>query len=74
MAGSATMQHPHWEYLAALCEDFERIARFVEPCHDNWQTYSVEFTRLYLGAGSEVDVVAEAPVRESVAWIKAGGN
>jgi len=37
----------------------ERTARFVEPTQENFKTYSIEFVRLYLAIGSEVDVVAK---------------
>lgn len=53
------MKNPHWHYFSALSEDVERTARFVEPTPDNFKTYSIEFARLYLAIGSEIDVVAK---------------
>lgn len=53
------MKYPHWEYLVAICEDVERTARFVEPVTENFRTFSIEFVRLYLAIGSEIDVVAK---------------
>ena len=53
------MKHPHWYYFAALSDDLEKTVRFVEPTPDNFKTYSVEFARLYLAIGSEIDVVAK---------------
>ena len=53
------MKYPHWEYFVALCDDFEGVTRYVEPDADNFNTYSIEFVRLYLAIGSEVDVVAK---------------
>jgi hypothetical protein len=53
------MKHPHWYYFAALSEDVQRTARFVEPIQDNFKTYSIEFARLYLAICSEIDVIAK---------------
>ncbi len=53
------MKHPYWHYFIALSEDVERTTRFVEPSLDNFRTYSIEFTRLYLAIGSETDVAAK---------------
>jgi hypothetical protein len=53
------MQHPHWQYFVTLCQDLERVGRFVEFEADNFPTHSTEFARLYLAAGSEIDVVAK---------------
>ena len=53
------MQQPHWRYFVALSEDFHNTTRFVEPAPENFQTYSIEFARLYLAIGSEIDVVAK---------------
>jgi hypothetical protein len=53
------MNTPHWQYFAALCDDLQKTSRFVELSPDNYKTYSTEYTRLYLAAGSEIDVVAK---------------
>ncbi len=53
------MKHPYWHYFVALCEDVEKASRFVEPTPENFKTYSVEYARLYLAIGSEIDVVAK---------------
>ena len=50
----------HWNYFLALEEDFLRISRYVHFNEDNNKTYSIEFARIILSAGSEVDVVAKA--------------
>ena len=42
-----------------MCDDAVRVSRYVEFHAANFQTYSVEFARLYLAAGSEVDVVGK---------------
>jgi hypothetical protein len=53
------MKYPHWQYFVALCYDLERVARYVEISTDNYSVYSIELARLYLAAGSEIDVVAK---------------
>ncbi|MGD8563775.1 MAG: hypothetical protein PVG03_14630 [Desulfarculaceae bacterium] len=53
------MSLPHWEYFLALDSDLAKCARYVEPVEDNYSTYSIEFARLILTAGSEIDVVAK---------------
>ena len=49
----------HWDYYVSLTNDFEEISHYVEIHPDNFETYSIAFTRLFLSAGSEVDVVAK---------------
>ena len=53
------MEFPHWDYLATIGEDLEETARYVEPVEENFKSFSVEFVRLCLAIGSEVDVVAK---------------
>lgn len=47
----------HWQYYLTLEDDFRHSFRYVEPCKMNEHTYSVEYVRLLLAIGSEVDVV-----------------
>lgn len=49
----------YWQYFVALEGDLAKTSRFVEISDDNMETYSVEFARLILSAGSEVDVLAK---------------
>ncbi len=49
----------YWQYFVALESDLSRTTRFVEIADENMNTYSVEFARLILSAGSEVDVLAK---------------
>jgi len=47
-----------------ICSAYEistlaTVSRYVEISRDNYSTYSIEFTRLLLSAGSEIDVVAK---------------
>jgi hypothetical protein len=49
----------HWQYLCSLASDVENASRYVEISPDNFETFSIEFTRILLAIGSEVDVVAK---------------
>jgi len=53
------MKNPHWQYYLSLVEDIDRVSRYIDLAEDNYTTYSTEFTRLLLAAGSEIDVVAK---------------
>lgn len=66
------MKNPHWHYFVAISEDLEKTSRFVEPTPDNFKTYSVEYARLYLAIGSEVDVVAKLLCEKINATAKRG--
>lgn len=48
-----------WRHFIALETDFAATTRYVELSADNFDTYSVEFTKLLLAIGSEVDVVCQ---------------
>jgi len=50
---------PHWEYYLSLVADLEQASCYVEIANENFETFSLEFTRLLLGTGSEIDVVAK---------------
>ncbi len=52
--------HVHWNYLIALEQDLEKLARFIEFSEPNFSTYSIELAHLLLAASSEVDVVLKA--------------
>lgn len=53
------MKTPHWQYFGVLSDDLERTERYVAIVQDNFKTYSIEFVRILLSVGSEVDVVAK---------------
>lgn len=53
------MKYPHWQYYRSLCEDVERLSRYVALIPDNLGASSIECTRLLLAASSEVDVVCK---------------
>jgi hypothetical protein len=54
------MPYVHWQYFLAIESDLEATSRFVEFSKKNYATYSIEFARILLSCGSEVDVVAKA--------------
>lgn len=53
--GESTLQ---WNYFLALEADLERLARFVEFSHANFETFSIEIARLLQSSCSEVDDLA----------------
>ncbi len=53
------MKYPHWQYYKSILGDLEVLSQYVEISTDNYTTHSLEFTRLLLSVGSEIDVVAK---------------
>jgi len=53
------MKYSHWHYFLTLDADLDVTSRYVEICKDNFKTYSIEYVRILLAAGSEIDVVAK---------------
>lgn len=53
------MKYPHWGYFLSLDSDLNEVSKFIEIHSDNFKTYSVQLTRLYLSACSEIDVIAK---------------
>lgn len=53
------MKLHYWQYFVALEADLAHTARFVEPEEANMSCHSIEFARLLLAAGSEVDVLCK---------------
>ena len=51
------VQAIHWQYFLALDSDFSRLARYIEPTSDNFNTYSVELARMLMMATQECDVI-----------------
>jgi hypothetical protein len=49
----------YWQYFVALESDLAGTTRFVEPVASNMTCYSIEFARVLLTAGSEVDVLCK---------------
>ena len=65
------MNFPHWHYFLALCDDLEKTDRFAEIAPENFKTFSIEYTRLYLASGSEIDVVARQLCQKLISSSKA---
>ena len=47
----------HWNYFLALEQDLIQLSRYIEPCADNDETYSIELARLIMSAAQEIDVL-----------------
>ena len=55
----ATSNIHYWQYFVALEEDLAKTSRFVEVDEANMDTFSLEFARLILSVGSEIDILAK---------------
>jgi hypothetical protein len=49
----------YWQHFLALEADFAATSRYVEFCSQNFQTYSIEYVKLLLAVGSEIDVLCK---------------
>lgn len=49
----------YWQHFLALEADFAATARYVEFASRNFATYSIEYAKLLLAIGSEVDVLCK---------------
>lgn len=58
------MKLHYWQYFVALEADLAATTRFVEPTSANMACYSIEFARILLAAGSEVDVLCKVLCQE----------
>ena len=47
----------HWNYFLAIECDIDAVSRFIEPCKENYGTYSQELTRILISSASEIDVL-----------------
>jgi hypothetical protein len=47
----------HWNYFLAFESDIDVVSRFIEPCENNYQTYSQELARILISSTSEIDVL-----------------
>lgn len=52
-----------WKFIQSLQEDLLKASRYVEFSQRNSGTYSVEFDRIILAAGSEINSIFESLVR-----------
>ncbi len=51
--------YQYWQHFLALEADFASTARYVELSKQNFATFSVEYAKLLLAIGSEVDVLCK---------------
>jgi len=49
----------YWQHFLALEADFASTSRYVEFTRQNYNTYSVEYAKLLLAVGSEIDVLCK---------------
>lgn len=49
----------YWSFFETIVDDFLSTERFVSLDEDNFETFSVEYNRLYQSIGSEIDVIAK---------------
>lgn len=49
----------YWQHFLALESDFAATSRYVEFSRQNFATFSVEYAKLLLAIGSEVDVLCK---------------
>ena len=49
----------YWQHFLALEADFAATSRFVEFSQKNFPTYSIEYAKLLLAVGSEIDVLCK---------------
>lgn len=61
-----------WQYYLSLEEDFIRTLRFVELDKDNFDTYSIEFSKLLLLIGAEFESVTKELIHSVDATFKIG--
>ena len=54
-----SVKPPYWEYFLAIEDDLLQTSRYVEFTESNFHVHSIEFARLLLISGSEVDVIAK---------------
>lgn len=53
-------QKKYWRYYLMLEEDFNKTIKFVEVDTQNFETYSVEYTKQYQSICSEIDVICKS--------------
>jgi hypothetical protein len=49
----------YWQHFLALEADFSATSRYVEFSQQNFATFSIEYAKLLLAIGSEVDVLCK---------------
>ncbi len=47
----------YWRYFLSIEEDFIKTLRYVDLSNDNYQTYSIEYTRLLISTCAEIETM-----------------
>ena len=47
----------HWEYFLSIEKDLEKLIRYIEPCEENMETFSIELARMLITSTQECDVI-----------------
>lgn len=68
---SENLSAQHWNYFKAICDDVEKLGRYVELGPDNYKTYSLEIVRLLFATCSEIDVILKLLCAKIVPGTKA---
>ena len=63
----------HWNYFLAIESDIDAISGFIEPCEDNYETYSQELARILIASASEIDVLLKSICEQINPAAKADG-
>ena len=58
-AGHNELAAMHLDVCQALAQDFRRTTRYVNVCERNASTFSIEYLRLLLDTGSEIEALAK---------------
>jgi hypothetical protein len=53
------MRYPHWQFFESVDDELHSLSRIIEFARENFSTFSVHLSRLYLSVASEIDVVAK---------------
>ena len=51
------MSLPHWEYFLSIEKDLVECTNYVEFTSLNYNTYSIEFAKIIMTSGAEIDVI-----------------
>jgi hypothetical protein len=53
------MRYSHWQFFESVDDELHSLSRIIEFERENFSTFSVSLSRLYLSVASEIDVVAK---------------
>lgn len=67
-----TIDFKQWQYYLSLEQDFLKTLRFVELDKDNYNTYSIEFSKLLLLIGAEFESASKELIDSVEPSLKVG--